>query len=179
MFCGGVNFSHASSHSVSAIKLYPPQVLFSTDACIVGGGGVCNNEYFSFAFPQELMDVAASITQREMVTVLIAIKVWCSSWKGLRILVKSDNMACVQVINTGRAVDKFLQACARELIFLACENDFDISSCHITGSRDILPDLLSRIPLDSSCRDKFLAATNGKMMEKHVNINCWRFSCDW
>jgi hypothetical protein len=111
-------------NSVSTIKSAIPKEEFATDACLVAGAGVCEQDYFIFSFPAALLDIAHSITQREMVTVVIAVKLWCCKWQGRRLLVICDNKATVQIINSGRAHESFLQACTRELVFLQCKFEF-------------------------------------------------------
>ena len=166
-------------NSVSLIKGGEPIVLFATDACLIAGGGTHGHEFFSYVFPLELTELAKSITQLEMITVIIAVKLWASHWKGLKLMVKCDNQATVGVINSGRANDKFLQACARELVFLTCKYDFELVAQHIPGVDNILPDWLSRIPLDSKYRIKFEDATSHLFHEVFVQKDMWKFSCNW
>lgn len=66
-----------------------------------------------------------------------------------------DNEACVNVINHGRAVDKFLLNCAREIFFLAASYDIVISAIHIVGSQNKIADALSRWHLGCTNQQKF------------------------
>ena len=56
------------------------------------------------------------------------------------ILVRCDYLATVQVINSGKSVNSFMQYCARELVFLACKWEFDIVAVHVAGKQNTLAD---------------------------------------
>lgn len=165
--------------SISVIKCLPPQEVFATDACLAGGGGVCGSECFSLAFSDELLQVAHSITQLEIITVIIAMKLWAHSWCGLRIVLDCDNLATVHVINSGRAKDAFMQQCAREIVFLSCKHQVELVANHIPGHTNRLPDLLSRIALDGYNRDRFVDITGGRFRFISVPKDSWKFSCEW
>ena len=47
-----------------------------------------------------MLDCATSISHLEIMTIIIAVKVWAHSWSGRRLLVKCDNAAAVSVIRT-------------------------------------------------------------------------------
>lgn len=165
--------------SVQLIKCGEQQEFFSTDACLLGGGGVHFNEFFTFTFPEDLRIQATSVAQLEFVTVIIAVKLWASTWKGSRLVVKCDNISTVQVINSGRASDSFMQCCARELIFLQCKWEFELLALHSTDVDNRLSDLLCKVALDSGYMRLFMEASGGQFVEKIVQPNVWHFSCDW
>ena len=53
-------------------------------------------------------------------------------------------MAVVQVLQTGKARDPFLGACARNIWMEAAKADIDILYSHIQGRKNVVADLLSR-----------------------------------
>lgn len=59
---------------------------------------------FRFDFQTEKWHIAAS----EFMSIVLAPKIWGKLQKGLNILVRSDNSACVSVINTGWSQDKWM-----------------------------------------------------------------------
>ena len=166
-------------HSVHLIKCGSPSEVFSTDACLVGGAGICGKEFFTYTFPEELLKVATSISLLEFITVVLAVKVWGRTWQGQKLVVKCDNEATVQVINSGRANNEFMQACARELIFLACKWDFELEAVHVPGEQNTLADWLSRKSLSSKYWNLFTEATNGTFTEVTINEDMWKFTCRW
>ena len=169
-------------NSVSIIKTEPwsdPDQLIATDACLHGAGGTFRDRFFMCEFPDMLKQDAGSISQLEAMTVVIALKLWAHMLKGHRIVIHCDNSATVSVLNTGRAQDGFLQNCAREVIFLACKYQFELKAVHIAGADNRLPDLLSRVCLDSKNFDKFLSSSDVTWKQDIVNSNTWCFSCPW
>lgn len=85
-----------------------PDLVLSTDACLVGCGGICKNEYFQAAYPPFIKEMNLSINALEMLTVTVSIKLWADRLSKKRIIIYCDNQVTVQAINTGRAKDKFL-----------------------------------------------------------------------
>ena len=76
-----------------------------SDACLIAGGAHCDKEYIHFKFPAEVMEQTNHISQREMYTILIAIKKWCRNLAGKVVRLSSDNLVSVQAINSGRTHD--------------------------------------------------------------------------
>ena len=52
------------------------------------------------------------IIQLEMLNVVVALKVWASVWSDKVIDNKSDNLAVVEVLTSGKTKDIFLATCA-------------------------------------------------------------------
>ena len=129
-----------------------PDEVFATDACLLGCGGWSEDRrYFHSPFPDTICKQSIDINGLELLTIIIACKVWGRGWKGKRMLVHCDNMVSVIVMNTGKTSDLFLQACLREIAFLAATREFEIRGVHIPGVSNRVPDALSRWDLD----DKF------------------------
>ena len=84
------------------------------------------------------------ITQLEMINIVVAAKIWASHWANKRIRIFSDNLAVVQVLNTGKARDMTLATCARNLWLIAAVNNIQFQFSHIPGKNNVLADLLSR-----------------------------------
>ena len=61
-----------------------------------------------------------------------------------KILVFSDNIVTVSVVNSGRSHNIYLQACLREIAFIMCLNESEIHTVHIAGQSNRIPDFLSR-----------------------------------
>ena len=153
--------------------------VIATDACLQGAGGTCGKEYFRFTFPQELKDKVSGINQLEAITVVMALKLWGPSLRGLKFVIRCDNQTTVAVINKGSAHEEFLQACAREIAFLACKYEFEMNAVHIPGVENTLPDWLSRTCIDAKFLHLFRAATDDSWSELQMNSDCWKFSCTW
>ena len=133
-----------------------PDLIFSSDACLTGCGAWVEDQCFSCRFPQHILSHNLHINALELLTIVVAIKIWGDRWKGKRIQVYCDNMVSVAVINSGATKDAFLQKCLREILFFAAKHEFEIRSRHIQGVENRISDLLSRAHLggmyETGCR---------------------------
>ena len=69
-----------------------------------------------------------------------------------RILVKTDNIAAMYALSTGRTKDPVLAACAREVWLVAAVHQVDILIKHFPGDSLILADALSRASFNPKLR---------------------------
>ena len=169
-------------HRTSVIKVADWEQVDSvvaTDACLQGAGGTFENRYFKYTFPEELKGLVGGINQLEAVGIIIALKLWGQFLKGRKLVVKCDNFTTVSVVNKGRAKEKFLQCCAREITFLACVHQFEIRAIHIPGVTNILPDKLSRAAIDNKYYLQFLESVDSTWHEDIVPVGSWKFTCQW
>ena len=68
---------------------------------------------------------------------------FCLLWCHKKVLIHCDNQAVVVVLQSGRARDSFLGACARNIWYLAALWDIDLEYAHINGQDNRTADLLS------------------------------------
>ena len=114
------------------------------DACLKGGGGHTATHYYhtvySAAYANKL-----HISQLEALNVVQALKCLIPpSHRGRRVIVRTDNIAAMYALNTGRTHDPVLASCAREIWLTAAIQDLDILLVHIPGTELVLADALSR-----------------------------------
>ena len=70
------------------------------------------------------------------------------------------------VIQSGRAHDRFLQACRRELVLLEARWECLVKAEHIVGDDNRLPDLLSRWHLHPRFENELRSRTKSCHMEE-------------
>ena len=85
-----------------------------------------------------------TIVHLEILNIVVALKLWGSLRESHAIEVKCDNMAVVEVLNTGRARDQMLATSARNIWLLTSMYDIDLVVTHIPGVTNVVADLLSR-----------------------------------
>ncbi len=159
-----------------------PDEIFASDACLIGCGAWLPDlrQYFHATFPPHIQEAAGHINALELLTIIVACKVWGRRWAGKRILVQCDNEVSVVVINSGRSRDRFLQACLRELHFFAALHQFEIRGIHIAGVSNRIPDALSRWSLGPQFEEEFRALTgNQGSSEVYIYEGLFEFSHDW
>ena len=174
---------HYNGVSMMALENWSlPDEVFATDACLSGcGGWFCERqEFFHTEFPEALVRKDLSINALELLTVVVAAKIWGRHWKGKRIVVHCDNEVSVTVMNTGRSHNAFLQSCLRELEFTAAKHEFEVRGNHIPGIENRIPDALSRWHLGESQSEHFWRYVNGlQVREVYVYKGMFEFMHDW
>ena len=157
-----------------------PDAMLATDACLAGCGVVCGSEYFRSEFPAEITQTALHISALEMLAVVVAVKIWGSQLGRAKVRVYCDNDATVQVINSGKSRDAFMQRCLREICYLTAKAQCVVRAVHLPGVQNRLPDLLSRWSLSAQVQDRFHQLTAHRdMVQVHVNEQMFEFSHDW
>jgi hypothetical protein len=123
-----------------------PRHVFSTDACMTGGGGHFGGDWFFTAWDQDYPDYAeAHINFLELLSVRIAAERWGHQWQGLHIRVQSDNAATVAAVNKNTSKSPQLLQLIRELYWLTVKHDFRLSASYLPGVDNVLSDSISRM----------------------------------
>ena len=95
-----------------------------------------------------------------MLAVTVSIKLWSDELRGLRILVRTDNLTTEIAVNTGRSRVPFIQSCLRDLWFYASLYDFELRALHIPGYANVIADALSRWDTHPQYRSTFYEAAS-------------------
>ena len=156
-----------------------PDAIIATDACLQGGGGVnwSKRRYFHSQFPAEL--AAAHINALELVVLVVALKLWGDDCHGLRVQVNCDNMATVEVVNSGRSRDELMLSWLRELAYWCAWHECQVRAVHIAGKSNRLPDLLSRWETGPHVRQEFRSRIGGAWREVKVDDHVFSLSGKW
>jgi len=121
-----------------------PDALFSTDACLTGGGGWCEGEYFRFEFTESIISMEWHINILELLVLLVSVRLWGTRLVGKKFKVFCDNLATVQVLNTGRCKDKVMLKMLREIAYFCSTTGCQVKAEHLPGVENRLADSLSR-----------------------------------
>ena len=82
---------------------------FATDASLKGIGGFYKGQYFKTNLQQmKIVGNHTVITHLEMLAVVTATKVWMESIVNTKVIVETDNMVIMEVINRKKLMTKFL-----------------------------------------------------------------------
>ena len=166
---------------ISTAQWSSPGEVFTTDACLTGCGGLCGDQYFHAAFPSFVVQQTLDINCLELLTIIVALKLWGLRWSGLRLTVRCDNEVAVTVLNTGRCWNSFLNSCLRELCYLAAIHEFEIRAVHVPGVSNCYADILSLWASNNLAgRTEFLAhAQHVKLQAVPVPDDMFQFDNDF
>jgi ribonuclease HI len=115
----------------------------------------------------------------ELMTIMVALKLWSSTLGNRRIQIYCDNMTSVNVINAGKSRDKMLLALIREIAFICAKINSQIRAIHISGQSNTLSDWLSRAPVDSTANKKLYSVIDASWQEFHVNDSLFTLENNW
>ena len=157
-----------------------PDEVFSSDSCLSGCGGFWQGNFFHAVFPKSVSDKKYNINILEILSVIICMKLWGSSFKGKRIQVYCDNSAVCSVINSGKAKCAILQDCLRELAFLSAIFECQIRTVYLNTKSNRIADHLSRWHLNDSHKQHFYGLTDTfELQEFIVTEKMFQFNNNW
>ena len=164
----GLRHFHGSTQFLQDI--HPPKAVFATDACLTGGGGVYDTDWFYVNFANDFPEYKSEhINVLELLTVLVAARRWGHRWDGTHIRVLSDNSATVFAINKGSSRSPKFMLCLRELFWLGVVHNFRITASHIKGEHNIVADMVSRLDEPENLR-KFINMFAGSVLNFYCNM---------
>ena len=85
------------------------------------------------------------INYKEVLAIYFAAKQCATSWSGHHIVIHSDNMAAVAIINKDTCKNKVVMAFLRDLFRLSAICNFRITAKYIPGHKNIIADAISRL----------------------------------
>ena len=156
-----------------------PDVIFSTDSCLTGCGGICGFEYFHVTYPDDIKVLQLPIHKLEMLAVLIGVRVWGHCLQGARLQIYCDNSAAVQVINSSKTKDSFFASCLRELWLEVSQFGFEMRAVHLPGEENRVADWLSRWDRHIKYRElfhQFISTEKDRYVEISIGQDMFQFS---
>lgn len=127
-----------------------------------------------------ILDQTDHISQQELITVVVTLKIFGHKVYGKKIYLHCDNQAAVMCVNSGRTRDEFMQRCLREIVYIAAKGHFEVRMSYISTNDNAIPDSLSRWYEGAKYRQSFRRLTKGKKV-KQVRVEPEHFSwlCNW
>ena len=110
-----------------------------------GFGALWRTQWFcsSWFFPSTRMSIAFL----ELVPFVVAAHLWGHAWSRLRVQFLCDNMAIVNVLNSGTSKSHDIMHLLRLLTLEACRHNFVFLAAHTPGRDNFAADALSRLRL--------------------------------
>ena len=120
------------------------------------------------------------IIELEMLALIVGFKIWARRCTDRNLLVYCDNKVTVDVINTGKAKNRFSQACLRELCFVSARNNSVIKVVHLESEENRNPDSLSRWHKGKIYQERFRELTRGWNTSRiKIPKEMFEFQNDW
>ena len=132
-----------------------PDIIFSSDSCLSGCGGVMGCRYFHSQFPPFITEQNLHISALELLSVMVCLHIWAPLLCGNKVQIYCDNQAACIAINSGKTRSPFLQQCLREICFISSVHDFHFRARYLEGVQNRTADSLSRWHLHDKFRHYF------------------------
>jgi len=116
----------------------------TTDASGYAGGAWAGLDRLVYKFPKRLGPEYRSSNYRELYMIYYALKHWGHKWRNRRLLIRSDNSTCVNLINKRRTKSAELHPLYTKLAGVVEKFNVDLACAHIPGVANGLADRLSR-----------------------------------
>ena len=113
-----------------------------TDSCPSGYGGTFRSHYFYGKFPTSWAKL--NICVLELYPILLALQLFAHHMKNTHIVIYSDNIAVVAVLNKKTTKHTPMLKLLRHLVLHCLNSNILFTAEHISGKLNILPDALSR-----------------------------------
>ena len=171
-FAKDLNWFNTFLCSYNGVTFYdnkPVQAVIELDASLTGLGANFENMVYALPLPHDHFNY--NITQLEMLNIMVALKVWGYTWRNMRIEIKCDNLAVVQILQEGKARDPLLATIARNIWMLTSVFNIQLSVSHISGKNNAIADLLSRWWVTDN-RDQKLSSLlhNWQWIPTHIDL---------
>ena len=123
--------------------------LFS-DASGFAFSAVFRDAWLQGIFPDTQHDDHISV--KELLPIVLAVRVWSHLLRDSRILFFTDNTAVVEVINKQTSKHPPLMLLVRQLVVTCLQFNIAFRAKHIPGKHNQLADMISRLQMDSARR---------------------------
>lgn len=140
-FNGSMFFLPASFSSSSALELF-------TDASGFAFAGICGSHWFNGVFPTSWS--SKNIVIKELLPIVLSLKLWGNSLANRKIIFFTDNEALVSIINKQTTPQKDIMALVRSLVVCSLQFNILFRAKHIPGKLNITADLLSRCQVEKA-----------------------------
>ena len=152
---------------------------YKGDACLDGGGGFHDQEYWSRPLPLWMQGKETPIHLKEYWVLLISIKLWGHLWSGSTVELFVDNTAVCLTCTNQKPTDPLMAAFLREFLFLVVYYKFNPIVKHIGTKANFIADYLSRKFNPSEAASFFESHNMGGMRLLTVPDSMFTFTSDW
>jgi hypothetical protein len=157
-----------------------PDEIFSTDACLQGIGGFCDGKYFHADLPKFILEENYSICVLELLGIVVALKLWYKFFTGKRIIVRCDNFAVCQLLNSGKSRISIMQDGLREISFFTAIAQCELRAVHLPSSDNRIADCLSRWNSNEFYKQEFNRLTSDIELHcEYISEDIFQFINDW
>lgn len=114
----------------------------------IGFSAVLGEQWFAQQWSEELRHFQTAI--KELFPMVLALEIWGYQLQNKKILLLTDNMAIVQIINKQSSKDRSNMRLVRRLVLACLFNNVHFKAKHIEGKLNVTADRLSRFQFQAA-----------------------------
>ena len=120
--------------------------LYTDASGSIGFGAIFRTHWTYGTWPESIS--AFHITFKELFPIVLSVEVWGPLLRNKCIVLHTDNMAVVHVLNNQTSKNPDIMVLVRRFVIACMRQNILIHAEHIPGIYNVLPDLLSRLQID-------------------------------
>lgn len=155
------------SKMVSRAWLAPGSV-WSSDSSLTGLGGWSQKTGMFFHYKLEEPWTELDINSLECLSLMLCFHKWAEQCTNKRVLINCDNQTTVNVINSGAAKNRFLQACLREIYHICAMQNAEIRVVWVKTTENSIADCLSRWDQHPKYEQAFRKSTKDMRIQETI-----------
>jgi len=140
--------------------------LYTDAAGSLGYGAVYGTEWLYGAWPQALH--STNITILEFYPIVLAFHIWGKEWANQSILLHTDNLALVHIINKQTSRNPRIMPLVRRFVLISLRRNIRCRAEHIPGTHNTMADCLSRLQVERFRRKYPHMATHPVRVPPHL-----------
>ena len=107
-----------------------------------GCSAFSGSNWFQIRWPSSWKQI--DITAKELLPIIMALAIWGKHWLGRTVLIRTNNMAVVHILNSGSARNKDVMHLLHSFFFILAQWSISITPQHLPGCHNQVADALSR-----------------------------------
>ena len=139
-----------------------------TDASPAGAGGVFQDRWFQFAYPQSW--ATKNITLLELFPIMVALEIFIKEFSNKSLIFHTDNIAISHVLNKQTSKEPSVMVLVRRVVLLCLRHNCRFVSEHVAGV-DILPDRLSRFQAGPRLLGEYNMGLEPETIPRHLLLS--------
>lgn len=161
-----------------SLEVTATELNYYTDSSFLASAGYFDGRYFYQPWDEGMiLRTEANINLLELYSVVVSVHLWAKFLKGTRVIIYSDNLSTVQMVNSASSSCKRCMHLIRHLTHISLRFSTRIFLRHVLGKKNVLADLLSRLQIK-----KFKALVpKGKLVEPQEKLprELWPIPDNW
>lgn len=143
--CWWLQFIDQFNGQVAMVDCRPTTPVY-IDACTMAAGAYHQGDFVYTPWTTAWSEVAQHhINYKEVLSLEPAVARWAPLWQNKTVIIHTDNMAAMAIINKGSCRDPETMASLRRVFWLSAVYNFRLHAVYLPGQHNVVADAISRL----------------------------------